>query len=234
MTVKSVSTIGNIVGGIMNKNKDAASHTGGFRIPESPRAQRQIPQLTLGEDDGDGIVEYWQTSIAAERRKNMNPSPRELNDSGSKPPRRVWNSKGVPSTPTRLANTSNFRGSSPLAAKSPRQDDMSIMSFAEESLRGDPQTNQKFEDTLNTAYEIMESKSLKKALEYLVACSLLTPSPRDIATFLRLYQTRIDTAVLGDYLGEGGKDGDEVEHYNLIRFYYTSAISFVGMNVEQG
>lgn len=234
MTVKSVSTIGNIVGGIMNKNKDAASHTGGFRIPESPRAQRQIPQLTLGEDDGDGIVEYWQTSIAAERRKNMNPSPRELNDSGSKPPRRGWNSKGVPSTPTRLANTSNFRGSSPLAAKSPRQDDMSIMSFAEESLRGGPQTNQKFEDTLNTAYEIMESKSLKKALEYLVACSLLTPSPRDIATFLRLYQTRIDTAVLGDYLGEGGKDGDEVEHYNLIRFYYTSAISFVGMNVEQG
>ena len=80
----------------------------------------------------------------------------------------------------------------------------------------------------------MQTKSLKKSLEYLVACNILTSSPRDIASFLRLYQARIGSAVVGDFLGEGGKDGDEVEHYNLIRFYYISAVSFVGMNVEQG
>ena len=80
----------------------------------------------------------------------------------------------------------------------------------------------------------MKTKSLKKALDFLIACNILTPSPRDIASFLRLYQARIDTSMLGDYLGDGGKDGDEVEHYNLIRFHYTCAISFVGMNVEQG
>ena len=238
MTVKSVSTIGNIVGGIMNKKRDNLLPPEGMKVPESPRLIRQVPQLTLGDDDGDGIVEYWQTSIAAERRKNMHPSPRETQDAVNvlkKPPRKGRASnKSVPASPSRLNATGSFRGASQLTARSPRRDDISIISFADESVRGDPHLSQKFEDTLNTAFEILQTKSLKKALEYLIACNILTPSPRDIASFLRLYQTRIETSVLGDYLGEGGKDGDEVEHYNLIRFHYTSAISFVGMNVEQG
>jgi Sec7-like guanine-nucleotide exchange factor len=125
-------------------------------------------------------------------------------------------------------------GVSPVTVLTPRRDDMSVISFADESARADPHLNQKFEETLQTAFDIMQTKSLKKALDYLIACNFLTPSPRDISSFLRLYQTRIDTSVLGDYLGEGGTDGDEVERFNLIRFHYTSAISFVGMNVEQG
>lgn len=238
MTVKSVSTIGNIVGGIMKKKRGNVLPPEGMKVPESPRNLRQVPQLTLGDDDGDGIVEYWQTSIASERRKNFQPSPKDSQDISNlqkKPPRKVRpNHKSITASPARLSTSGNFRGSSPISGRSPRRDDVSIVSFADESARGDPHLSQKFEETLNTAFEIMKAKSLKKALEYLNACNILTSSPRDIATFLRLYQTRIDTSVLGDYLGEGGKDGDEVEHYNLIRFHYTAAISFVGMNVEQG
>jgi len=218
----------------MNKKRDNLLPPEGMKVPESPRRIRQVPQLTLGDDDGDGIVEYWQTSIAAERKKNMHPSPREAHDAVKPPRKGRANNKSVPASPSRPNASGSFRGASPLTARSPRRDDMSVISFADESVRGDPHLSQKFEDTLNTAFEILRTKSLKKALEYLIACNILTPSPRDIASFLRLYQTRIETSVLGDYLGEGGKDGDEVEHYNLIRFHYTSAISFVGMNVEQG
>lgn len=239
MTVKSVSTIGNIVGGILNKKRDGSSTGDILTVPESPRQLRQVPQLTIGDDNGEGIVEYWQTSIAAERRKKVLPSPRDSQEGiygQRKPPRKSRsNTRSLPpSTPPRLSPGEATTGVSPVTALTPRRDDMSVISFAEESARADPHLNQKFEETLQTAVDIMQTKSLKKALDYLIACNFLTPSPRDIASFLRLYQTRIDTSVLGDYLGEGGTDGDEVERYNLIRFHYTSAISFVGMNVEQG
>jgi len=84
------------------------------------------------------------------------------------------------------------------------------------------------------AFDIMRTKSLKRAVEYLIACNILTPSPRDVASFLRLHQSKIDPSALGEYLGEGGIDGRDVEYWNLIRFNYVRAISFVGMNVEQG
>jgi hypothetical protein len=239
MTVKSVSTIGNIVGGILSKRRDGSSTGDVLTVPESPRQLRQVPQLTIGDDNGEGIVEYWQTSIAAERRKKVLPSPRDSQDGINgqrKPPRKARsNTRSLPpSTPPRLSSGEATTGVSPVTVLTPRRDDMSVISFADESARADPHLNQKFEETLQTAFDIMQTKSLKKALDYLIACNFLTPSPRDISSFLRLYQTRIDTSVLGDYLGEGGTDGDEVERFNLIRFHYTSAISFVGMNVEQG
>uniref|UniRef100_A0A7S3VDI2 Uncharacterized protein n=1 Tax=Chaetoceros debilis TaxID=122233 RepID=A0A7S3VDI2_9STRA len=256
MTVKSVSTLGNIVGGIMNTKKDVFHKTnnggGGIKVPESPRHPRTIPNLSINDSEGD-IVEYWQTSIAAERRKNQLPGPHAAGNSDTirRPPRagRGMRSSGTAGagvsvgTPPRKITTTNGPGAVPRLSPRKgydrdhnynRNDDASIISYAEESLRGDPHLSQKFEENLHTAFEIMQTKSLKKSLEYLVACNILTSSPRDIASFLRLYQARIGSAVVGDFLGEGGKDGDEVEHYNLIRFYYISAVSFVGMNVEQG
>ena len=98
----------------------------------------------------------------------------------------------------------------------------------------DYQVNEKVENILNVSFDIMKSKSLKKALDYLIACNYLTSSPHDIASFLRLHQAQFDSAVLGEYLGEGGRDSDDLEHFNLIRFNYARAISFVDMNVEQG
>ena len=240
MTVNSVLEIGNIVGGIVNIKRDSAVLTEGLEIPKSPVGLRQFPQMTINDEDGD-IVEYWQTSIAAERRKNQtsSASPGTQGSSGAQklPPRnkRSITRPFLTSTPPRNSGSIALRNVSPLHSRSPRRDDGSNISMAEDSIRGsDPVLSHKFEENLDTAFEILQTKSLKKALDYLIACNMLTPSPRDIASFLRLYQSRIDTAVLGDFLGEGGKDGDEVEHYNLIRLYYTSAISFVGLNVEQG
>ncbi|GMI10781.1 hypothetical protein TrVE_jg12891 [Triparma verrucosa] len=88
------------------------------------------------------------------------------------------------------------------------------------------------EETLRIAFDIIDQKGLKKALNYLIAANFLTPSPRDVSNFLRMYQTSLDATVLGDYLGEGGR-GDE-EYWNLIRYHYVRAISFEGMNVEGG
>lgn len=87
---------------------------------------------------------------------------------------------------------------------------------------------------METAFEIAEKKSLKKAVDYLVACNALTPAPRDISTFLRIHREQIDQSALGNYLGEGGTGGIETEYWNSIRHLYISAISFIGMNIEEG
>ena len=76
--------------------------------------------------------------------------------------------------------------------------------------------------TLRIAFDIIDQKGLKKALNYLTAANFLTPSPRDVSNFLRMYVTSLDATVLGDYLGEGGR-GDE-EYWNLIRYHYVRAI----------
>ena len=89
------------------------------------------------------------------------------------------------------------------------------------------------QEALDVAFELISSKGLKKGLDYLIACHLLTPSPRDVASFLRIHQSSIDPETLGDYLGEGGIDGADKDYWNLIRFNYARAVSFVGMNVEQ-
>jgi len=87
---------------------------------------------------------------------------------------------------------------------------------------------------LNVAFGIARDKGLRKAIDYLIACNILTPSPRDIASFLRIHREELLPKDLGNYLGEGGTDGSETEYWNLIRFSYIRAISFVGMTVEQG
>jgi hypothetical protein len=90
------------------------------------------------------------------------------------------------------------------------------------------------EDSLNTALDIAERKSLKKAVEYLIACNSLTPAPRDVATFLRIHKEQLDPADLGNYITEYGNGGAETEYWDSIRHNYVRAISFGGMNVEEG
>lgn len=89
-------------------------------------------------------------------------------------------------------------------------------------------------ESLETAFAIIEQKSLKKSIEYLIACNVLTPAPRDIANFLRIHKDRIDPVSLGQYLGENGTGGSESEYWNSIRYLFVRAISFIGMNVEEG
>lgn len=89
-------------------------------------------------------------------------------------------------------------------------------------------------ESLKTALDIAERKSLKKAVEYLIACNSLTPAPRDVATFLRIHKEQLDPADLGNYLTEYGAGGAETEYWDSIRHNYVRAISFGGMNVEEG
>lgn len=88
--------------------------------------------------------------------------------------------------------------------------------------------------SLSLAFSIAREKGLSKAVDYLIACNVLTASPRDIASFLRIHHADLSPSDLGRYLGEGGSDRPETEYWNLIRFSYIRAMSFVGMTVEEG
>ena len=85
---------------------------------------------------------------------------------------------------------------------------------------------------LDVAVGIASKKGLKKAVDYLVACGALTPTPRAIATYLRLHKDRFNQAELGKYLGETGIDATEKEYWNSIRHGFVRAISFLGMNLD--
>ncbi|KAL7687226.1 putative Sec7 domain, pleckstrin domain, PH-like domain superfamily, MABP domain-containing protein [Plasmopara halstedii] len=81
---------------------------------------------------------------------------------------------------------------------------------------------------LKRAMEISASKSLKKALEYLVAMNFIKDTPRNITSFLRIYHDFFDETEIGDYLGEG--DEDNKVH---IRLAYVRAISFKGLTLVE-
>ncbi|ETW03596.1 hypothetical protein H310_05005 [Aphanomyces invadans] len=86
----------------------------------------------------------------------------------------------------------------------------------------------KSQQLLKRGMEIAETKSFKKALEYLIAMGLIKESPRDITSFLRIYHTFFDESDIGDYLGEGD------EEFKLhIRLTYARAISFTGMTLVE-
>ena len=89
-------------------------------------------------------------------------------------------------------------------------------------------------NNISVAFNISREKSLIKAIDYLIACNVLTASPREISSFLRIHCEDLEPSVLGSYLGEGGSDHSETDFWNQIRFNYIRAISFVGMTVEEG
>eukprot|EP00980_Cylindrotheca_fusiformis_P029547 scaffold23505_cov119-Cylindrotheca_fusiformis.AAC.6 len=89
-------------------------------------------------------------------------------------------------------------------------------------------------DNLSVACEIAVEKNLRKAIEYLIACSVLTRSPRDIAYFLRIHRGNLKASDLGVFLSEGGSNFEESEHCKMIRYHFIRAISFVGVSVLEG
>lgn len=97
----------------------------------------------------------------------------------------------------------------------------------------DENKNSVGDDYLSTFFEIATEKTVKKAVDYLIACDVLALSPRDIASFLRIHRAELKPSSLGSYLGEGGTSTAEIEHWNLIRFCFIRAISFVGMKIEK-
>jgi hypothetical protein len=106
-------------------------------------------------------------------------------------------------------------------------------STSEESLSKQAQVEHT-QETFDVAFDLIATKnSLKKGIDFLIASRLLIPSPRQISTFLRIHMSSINSGLLGDYLGEGGVDGADTDFFNLVRFNFARATSFVGMNIEQ-
>jgi hypothetical protein len=69
---------------------------------------------------------------------------------------------------------------------------------------------------LNIAFGIAKDRGLSRAIDYLMACNVLSASPRDIASFLRIHRGDLCPMALGKYLGERGSDVTETEYWNLI------------------
>ncbi|RLN72204.1 hypothetical protein BBJ28_00013882 [Nothophytophthora sp. Chile5] len=81
---------------------------------------------------------------------------------------------------------------------------------------------------LKRAMEISSAKSLKKAIEYLVAMNFVKDTPRNVTSFLRIYHDFFDEMEIGDYLGEGDEDFKA-----QVRLTYVRAISFKGMTLVE-
>jgi hypothetical protein len=96
------------------------------------------------------------------------------------------------------------------------------------SVRMRNELQQHNQQLLKRAMEISSSKSLKKALEYLVAMNFIKDTPRSVTSFLRIYHDFFDETEIGDYLGEGDEDF-KVQ----VRLTYVRAISFKGMTLVE-
>lgn len=225
----------------------------------STRHSSHSPGRALDSCTSADMVEYWQTSLAERRRMVMSPmDPHHMSNfaspdiritpmaGGSKANDANHGNGGLPPlspTPRMNANRpppmstvkeDDKEASGDTPSKRNTNNDDEVKSTTDESSINPKVETQKTEEKLQVALDIMATKGLKKAIEYLLACNFIAPSARDVASFLRLHQAQIDPEALGEYLGEGGRDGADVEYWNLIRFNYVRAISFVGMNVEQG
>ena len=193
----------------LGKRTEAGFLRESFDEQESAEPCTEV-DVVLRDQGNNGILNYWQTAIAGRRtassaRQRTRPAPSQIQQGQSSDPQYVYEGQGS------VCASVNDRNR--------RTMDYSKTSGADASLQ--------------IAFEMAQSKSLKKAIEYLIAENFLSPSPRDIAAFLRIHHAKFDPTMLGEYLGEGGLEADE-EHWNLIRFNYVRAIAFVGLNAEQG
>lgn len=194
LSVATIASTGHVMG-------DPSPRSSKARKPRTPK--REDVQQKQPEEK---IVGYWQSAIAAERRR-------------------------AASSPYRSAIDHATVSSNSSVSVSQKYNGLSPVKFEKANVNS---TLPDAEVHLPVAFEIARTKNLKKAVDYLIACDFLTPSPRDVAAFLRLHRARLDASALGIFLAEGGIGGGEIEYWNQIRFNYFRPISFVGMNVEQG
>ena len=90
----------------------------------------------------------------------------------------------------------------------------------------------KQDETLTQALALYRAKGLKKTVQFLVASTFMSDTPRDVASFLRVYRDLLDPEAIGDFLGEGGNVHDAA-YWNLVRLSYIRGISFHNMTLEQ-
>lgn len=85
---------------------------------------------------------------------------------------------------------------------------------------------------LNAIKLINDKESIKKGVQYLVRQGIIQNTPEDVVQFLKLYGNEINDVVIGDYLGEGGENDEEIEFYKKIRLLYLKT-SYAGKTFEE-
>jgi hypothetical protein len=197
-----------------------------------------LPKVSSRVDEGNAsIVGYWQRAIITRKtvRWADNDTTKSKSAAGSRPKIDNETTKSKSATGSRPKADNKTTKSKPATGARPKieiEDSGPVYSGI--SRVGAHNEAEGKIDHLGIAFDIAKKKSLNKAIDYLIACDILTKSPRDIASFLRIHKDDLKPSDLGRYLGEGGTDGSETEYWNLIRFNYIRAHSFVGMGAEQG
>lgn len=95
------------------------------------------------------------------------------------------------------------------------------------------QTQLRNAEVLEKGLELARTKSLKKAIHYLVAMSYIQNTPDAISSFLRIYADQLDEVAIGDYLSEEGRTETEKQQFEAIREAYFGNISFAGLTFAQ-
>lgn len=188
---------------------DASGHA--HLISRDPRTRHLSMDNGGWEQDEAGDEGMFSTSVAAsvptvQVSHNENPSS-PLSQPGSP----------IVCSPKESAGHQTKKASGTRAPK-----------FGSMSIRMRNEVQKRNQQLLTRAMEIASTKSLKKAVDYLVAMNFVKESPRDVTSFLRIYHDFFDEAEIGDYLGEGDEDF-KVQ----VRLSYVRAISFKGMTLVE-
>ncbi|TFJ87318.1 hypothetical protein NSK_001650 [Nannochloropsis salina CCMP1776] len=146
-------------------------------------------------------------------------------------------SAATPAAPAASLSCSHSSPSLPLATRVAGEGPSSTGSASPtlpqaSSVRVRQEQQRKQEEVLTQALSLYRAKGLKKAVQYLVASSFMSDTPRDVASFLRVYRDLLDPEAIGDYLGEGGHAHDAA-YWSLLRLSYVRAVSFHNMTLEQ-
>ncbi|GAX23930.1 hypothetical protein FisN_20Hu138 [Fistulifera solaris] len=87
---------------------------------------------------------------------------------------------------------------------------------------------------LDDALQLAKDRGIDKAIEYLIDCNVIMSTPRDVAHFLLSNREKLDASVLGNYISEEGVGDAQNEFKKTVLYLFVRAISFVGLNVDQG
>ncbi len=87
------------------------------------------------------------------------------------------------------------------------------------------------EKIVEQALGLYQTKGLKKCVDFLIVSDYISDSPRDIATFLRVYHEELSPICIGEFLSEPDTDGKD--KWRQVCFQYVKAISFHDTPLEK-
>ncbi len=86
------------------------------------------------------------------------------------------------------------------------------------------------EKIVEQALGLYQTNGLKKCVDFLIISDYIADSPRDIATFLRVYHEELSPTCIGEFLSEPDTDGKD--KWRQVCFQYVKAISFHDVPLE--